>query len=346
MRFSSAYPSPAGASLRLASNVHEPGHAERRVGAQLEWVGEIRIEPAEDHRDACEAAERAQVDMPVAHREIVAFDQLEPEVARQVGVLEVRFVIRAGGEQHRVAAAAGEPGHRLAEVAEERGEPLHAELVEELGKRLADDDAVFERVPEPGRRVAAAREHRPRTVARARQVDRVEVHVHAGRRAHALQRAQELRVPGDELRRDHPVAHQPSLAVDVVQDRVREARALRDGRLDRGPIVGADDERGDVELPLAREPRLLVVDVVGDAVLAHHAHRRFPPLRVLLGRHRRERRGDALPMRPHAAGTIEHLVVPAEGLLAEERCSVGHCVSGAASRACAGSRGSRSPAAA
>ena len=220
------------------------------------------------------------------------------------------------------AGAVGQSRHRLAEVAEERREPLDVEFAEELREDLADDDAVFERVPETGRGVGPARENFPGTVARARHVDGIQVHVHALGRPHALQRAQVLRVPEYELRRNDAGAQKPLIAVDVAEDGIRQARPLRHGRLDRGPFVGADDERCDVELPRTLAAGGLVVDVVGDAVLAHHAHRRLEVVPVLVGRHRGERRDDPAPVRAHRTGAIEHLIVPAEGLRSEKRCCV------------------------
>ena len=62
-----------------ADGFDQPGHAERRIGAQFERIGEIRVEPAEDHRDAFESAQRAQVDVAVAHRQVVALDEFETQ---------------------------------------------------------------------------------------------------------------------------------------------------------------------------------------------------------------------------------------------------------------------------
>ena len=203
-------------------------------------------------------------------------------------MFEVGFVVGAGREQHGVTAGtARETGDRIAIVAEERRQALHAQLAEEFGKGLADDDRGFRarsRARSAHRRGWHARSTSRRR-ARARSTEYKWTCTPLGR-TDALERAQILRMAEHQMRGHDAVAQQAPVAVDVVQDRVGEARALGDGGFDRGPIVGADDERRDVQLPQPPEPGRFVVDVVRDAVLAHHARRRLDPVPVLVGRHR------------------------------------------------------------
>ena len=50
--------------------------------------------------------------------------------------------------------------------AENVAKRVHAEFAEELRKRFAHDHAIFQRVPQAGRRIDAAAVHDPRTVSR------------------------------------------------------------------------------------------------------------------------------------------------------------------------------------
>ena len=207
-----------------ANRLDQTGNAERRIGAQLERIGEIRVEAAKNYRHPLESAQRAQIHDAVAHREIFAFDQLEPEVAREIGVFEVGFVVRTGRQQHRMAGgAARQTDDRVAIVAEKRRQPLHAQFAEQLGKGLANDDAVLERVAETAGRVGPARVHGPRTIRFARDIGRVQVHVHPVRRRHALQRTQILRMTEHEVRGHDAFAQQPG------RDRRCRARSRRRG---------------------------------------------------------------------------------------------------------------------
>ena len=221
-------------------------------------------------------------------------------------MFEIRFVIGSGREQHRVTAgAAGEAHDGIAMVAEKRRQALHAEIAEEFRKRLADDDAVFESVAEPGRRIGVAGVHGPRPVGHPRDVHRVEVNVHAAGRGDALECPQILRMAEDQVGRHDAVPQQTLLAVDIVQDRVCQPGALRRGRFDDRPVVGTDDKRGNVELPEPIESRRFVIRVVRDAVFADHPRGRLDAMTVFVGPHRGKGCREALPVRAHGTRTVE-----------------------------------------
>ena len=78
----------------------QSGHAERRIAAQLERIAEAVVEAAKDDVDGLEAVEGLDEDATVAHRQIAALDQREAEIPREIGVLEVGFVVRARRQQH------------------------------------------------------------------------------------------------------------------------------------------------------------------------------------------------------------------------------------------------------
>ena len=55
------------------------------------------------------AAERLEIDQPIANGQIVAVNKRVAEIAREIGVLEISFVVRAGSEQDdsRILAVGG-----------------------------------------------------------------------------------------------------------------------------------------------------------------------------------------------------------------------------------------------
>ena len=76
--------------------------------AQFQRIAVAVVESPEDDVDRLQAVERLDEDAPIPHRQIASLDQREPEIARQVGVLEVGLVQRTRREQHdarRVARA-------------------------------------------------------------------------------------------------------------------------------------------------------------------------------------------------------------------------------------------------
>ncbi len=182
-------------------------------------------------------------------------------------------------------------------------------LAEQFLERLANDDAVLERVSDATGRIGAARQHPPRTVRHARQVGRIEMDVHALRWRHAHQRPQELRMAEHQMRRQMAVRDQLLRAVDILQDEVVQMRALHDRGRDRLPVRRVDDERHDIELPEARLSLGVVVHIIGHAVVADHGLRRRASPCIVVRRHGGQRLGQGLPCRPDGAGIVAQFVV-------------------------------------
>ena len=78
-----------------ARRLDEAGHAEDGIRAQFQRVAPGIVHAADDHIHALQALEGFQEDAAVAHGQIVALDQLVAEIAREVGVLEIRLGIAA-----------------------------------------------------------------------------------------------------------------------------------------------------------------------------------------------------------------------------------------------------------
>ena len=134
----------------------------------------------EDDVDRLQAFERLDEDAAVAHRQVAAFDQREAQIAREVRMLEVRFVVRPGRQQHDpglVVRLRRQRHQRVALSAEERRQPLNLAVAERFGQAAQQHDPVLERVAGARRRLRPVGEHPPLAVRRARQVDGVQVQV-------------------------------------------------------------------------------------------------------------------------------------------------------------------------
>ena len=311
-----------------APGLHQAGHAERRVRAQLERIAEVVVQPPQDGVDALEAGQRLEIDAVLAHGEVAALDEGEAEVAGQVRVLEVRLVVRARRQQHdvgRLAVARRPLAERLLKRQEELGEPLHAELAEGVGEEPRDGEAVLERIARARRRLGARAGHPPSAVGPARQVEGDLMQVDPARRRDAVTGAQEAGMPVDQRRRDEPFFEQALRAIEIGGQRVQQARPLAQAPGNRLPLRGGHDVRQHVERPRPRGPAGVGVDVVGDAVLVklargrglHGAERvRAEPRRVA---------GEAPPVRPHRAGAVHQLVEMAggRGIRREDRVEAG-----------------------
>ena len=97
----------------------------------------------------------------------------------------------------------------------------------------------------------------------ADDVDAGNVDADAAGGLEAVHLAVEVGAGGDELARDDAVGHHGHLVVDVVEERLEGADALRHAAFQHVPLVGRDDPGHDVQ----REGPLLPREVEGDAAV-------------------------------------------------------------------------------
>ncbi len=90
----------ATATLPARTASTKPGHAEVRIGTQLDRVAEAIVHAPQNYVHLLQSFERLQVNAAVAHRQIAALNQREAEIAREIGMLEVGFVEWSGREQN------------------------------------------------------------------------------------------------------------------------------------------------------------------------------------------------------------------------------------------------------
>lgn len=217
-----------------------------------------------------QALQGLEVEPLVAHREIVALDQRDAQVARDVGVLEVGLVVGPGRQQHDVRRLAGR-AHAL-EALHHRvvggGQALHVQRLEGLRELPRNGQPVLQQVAQARGSLGALRHHPPVAVGPAREVEGGDAQPGVARRAHAMHRAQVAGVALHQGGRQQAFCQQLLRPVDVGQDAVEEAHALQRAGLDRGPALGRDDQREEVERPGPLRPAGVGIHVVGDAVVA------------------------------------------------------------------------------
>ena len=162
--------------------VGQPGHAERRVGAQFQRIAISRRPAGAGSRARVEPADGFQPDAAVAHRQVATFDERETKVTREQRVLEIGFVVRARREQdgqRRAVASRREVHERIAQRCEETRHVLHAQFAKQRRETARYDEPVFERIPGTRRRLRAIGHHPPATVGRARKVCSVDMQMDA-----------------------------------------------------------------------------------------------------------------------------------------------------------------------
>ena len=151
--------------VAVAHRRNEARHAEARCAVQFERIDEIGIDAPPDHVGALQARDGAHMGEPVMHDEIVALDQQEAEIARQIGLLEIGLAVRTGRQQADARLRAfGGVGQRGAESAEERREALDVHARDRRSAERATSPADFP--AHSRRRTAPARDRRAPTSGR------------------------------------------------------------------------------------------------------------------------------------------------------------------------------------
>ena len=212
-----------------------------------------------------------QVDAVVAHREVAAFDQREAEIARQVGVLEVGLVVRAGREQHdpRRPSPRGAQWRSDVRTARGRTPPGAAPAARgtSAGRRARRRAGSPAGSPGP-KAPACGRHHPPVAIGRARQVEAAMCRCRppAGFSPAAGAGSRDGRRPPAAASRRS--CSSVCGAVDVAEDAVEQLGALQDAGLDLLPFVGREHQREQIERPGPLLALGVGIDVVGDAVVA------------------------------------------------------------------------------
>ena len=176
-----------------AQRLHQARHAQCGVGTQLQWVAPAIVQTAQYAVHRLQALHRLHEQSLLAHHQVAAFHQWQPQVARQVGMLEIGFAIGPGRQQHDTRrGAAGDPTRRRLDRIQQppvaQRDVLHAQFAESVRKLARDDEPVVQHITQPGRALSALRHHPPGAVRRARQVEGDDVQAQPAGRHHAAHR--------------------------------------------------------------------------------------------------------------------------------------------------------------
>ena len=218
--------------LAVAHGLQQSGDAEPRRGVELERIGEIGVDAPQQHFGAAQPRHGADEDAVVLDAQVFAFHQKQAEIARQVGVLEIRFVHRPGRQQSDARIVAAVEREQLGlQSLEERRDALDPRRAIDIGNGARQCEPVLDRVAGAGRRLGAIVKHPPASVGAAPDIDRIEAQMRAAGRLDADQRPQEFRIAGNQRRGQAAVARQRARPVGIRQHRFEQFGALQQGRL-------------------------------------------------------------------------------------------------------------------
>ena len=297
-----------------ARRLHQPRHAKRGIGAQFERIAKIVVEPAPDGVHAAQPAYGFEIHHIAAHHQIRAFDQRKAQRVRQECMFGIGFVIGSGREQHdqrrfTVVGAGRQLGQAVAQGREIGQQRLHTHVGHRVRQGARHDLAILQGVAGAGRALRTVGHGPPAAVGRARQIDRIQMQMHAAQRLDAAAGPQIAMLPENQRRRQQPLGQQRLRTVDVGQNGVEQRGALGHGRAQRLPLLGGDDLGQQIQLPRPRGALRIGIDVIGDAVgrdrIAHFARAAAQHF----GRQMLQLIDQRAPVRTQLAFGREHLVV-------------------------------------
>src|SRR6516165_11849116 len=186
----SATPEPSALAITTVPSrtaCTKPGTPSRERA--LSSSGEVGVEPPHQHFGALEAGHCADEDAILADGQILAFDQQEAQIAREIGVLEISLIHGPRGEHAnpRIILAI-ERGKLGLKSLEEWRQPLDLEPAIDLGHDARQREAVLERIAGARGRLGAVAEHPPMASGRTPDVDGIKPQMRAACRRDPDQR--------------------------------------------------------------------------------------------------------------------------------------------------------------
>ena len=142
-----------------AHRLHQARHAQQGVAAQLQRIAKVVVQAAQDHVHRLQAAQHLEEDAVVAHRQVAALDQRVSPGSGPGRRARNRSRCRGRASAGRCAGCRGcaAPAPRSVSRigAEEQRQALHLAVAEDVRQHARPDQAIFQRVAGPGRRLRA-----------------------------------------------------------------------------------------------------------------------------------------------------------------------------------------------
>ena len=259
--------------IAAAHRLQQAGHAQRGLGVQFERVQPQVVHPLDQAVHRLQALQGFEEHVLVAHRQVRALHQGQAQVAGQVSVFKIGFVVRARREQGNVRM--GPCGRALFEPVDPAavcvGQALHWHGLKGLGELPRNDLPVFQQVAQARRRLSALRQQPPAAIRAARQVKGGQAQVLTAHRRHALHGVQITRMALHQRGRQLALRQQVLRTVGVGHDVFKQTHALQHTGLNLLPTQRIHHQREQVQRPRALRPIGVGIDVVGNPVVVNLA---------------------------------------------------------------------------
>ena len=303
-----------------ALRLHQTHHTEPGIGAQIQRVGVVRIDPAQNHVDALQRSQRAHPQLAVAHHQIRAFHQRKAQQGGQIRLIEggLRVDARAEHHDHRVLGDVGcRVDQRQPQRLRERCRRPRRDPLVEVRNRVRDNASVGQRVARARRRLRPVGVDLKAAVRQPAEVTGVHEELVAPGDLDPVGGAHVTGVGEHQFRWQDAFGDQAARPVQVGEHGIEQPGPLHQPGLQHLPICRGDHDRQGVQAPGPRLRGLGLgpavpggIDLgVGDAVVVDQAvHHRAQPVQPGPAALRDGVR-QLGPGRPHVSVAVDEFVV-------------------------------------
>ena len=268
--------------MAVLIDLHQPGHAQRGIGAKDGWIEKVRINAPIQHVNALKPAGRPHRHKAIGNREVTALDQFYAHLLREKSVFKIGRVVDAGREHGNSWRSNMRGGQRAQGVEQMRGiiiDMPHVRGRKNLWEDALENFSIFQHIRHARRAAQIVFEDVKLTVLVAHEVDAKNVAPHAfgGRKADA--RSQKFLGRVDDVTGNDAVFEDFLIGVDVGEKEVEGLDALFEALFDIRPIRVRDDARDNVEGKNFLNAGSAAIHVEGDA---HVQQRQFSGLMPFL----------------------------------------------------------------
>ncbi len=297
----------------------QAGHAEPRVGAQIERVGVGGIDAAKDHVDAFERTQRAHPQSAVTNHQVGALDQRETQQRGEIRLIEGGFGVnaRAQDDDHRILNAVGcrVDQRQPQRLSKWRRRP-RSHLLVEVGQCLRKHPPVSERISGAGGGLGPIGVHLEAAVGAPADIAGMHEELVVSRHLDSIGGPDVTGMGEQQFRWQHALDERASVAVHVGQHGVEHPGSLHQSGFEHVPVVSGHHQRQRVQAPRSR----LVVTIgdglfggidtgVSDVVVVHQpAYRGVQPAHAGPSAIT-DRVGEVGPRRADVSDLVEELVV-------------------------------------
>ena len=131
--------------MAASHRLQQARHAQRGVGTHLKRVQPVVVYTLEQTMYGLQALQGLEVELFASNRQVVALHQTQAQIAGQISMFKISFVVGAWREQSNVGRSPGRAAslHAIDQGTVSFGQALHRESLKGLREKPRNNEPVF-----------------------------------------------------------------------------------------------------------------------------------------------------------------------------------------------------------